>query len=134
MQDMGVPLASNQVQYSLLYRTPERNGVAQACKDAGTTLVAYSPLSQVCAPSVVYLCSLLMHAAAQSLDSWRMLVEAPVGHASFVTMHHPTSSDTPPMACMAHTAPFHRYVLPLHACGCLIALQHVHGASMTIRI
>ncbi|KAJ9522698.1 hypothetical protein QJQ45_019899 [Haematococcus lacustris] len=42
----GVPLASNQVQYSLLYRAPERNGVLEACREAGTTLVAYSPLCQ----------------------------------------------------------------------------------------
>ena len=46
LADRGVPLASNQVQYSLLYRTPERNGVMQACKDLGVTLVAYSPLTQ----------------------------------------------------------------------------------------
>ncbi len=42
----GLPLASNQVQYSLLYREPERNGVLDACREAGTTLVAYSPLAQ----------------------------------------------------------------------------------------
>ncbi|GIL51221.1 hypothetical protein Vafri_7290 [Volvox africanus] len=42
----GVPLASNQVQYSLLYRAPETNGVLEACREAGVTLVAYSPLSQ----------------------------------------------------------------------------------------
>ncbi|GIL75335.1 hypothetical protein Vretimale_8016 [Volvox reticuliferus] len=42
----GVPLASNQVQYSLLYRTPETNGVLEACREAGVTLVAYSPLCQ----------------------------------------------------------------------------------------
>lgn len=35
-----------QVQYSLLYRKPERNGVFEACKEAGATLVAYSPLCQ----------------------------------------------------------------------------------------
>jgi aryl-alcohol dehydrogenase-like predicted oxidoreductase len=44
--DRGIPLASNQVQYSLLYRKPERNGVLDACKEGGTTLVAYSPLAQ----------------------------------------------------------------------------------------
>jgi aryl-alcohol dehydrogenase-like predicted oxidoreductase len=42
----GLCLASNQVQYSLLYREPERNGVLDACREAGTTLVAYSPLAQ----------------------------------------------------------------------------------------
>ncbi|GLC36902.1 hypothetical protein PLESTB_000180300 [Pleodorina starrii] len=42
----GVPLASNQVQYSLLYRAPETNGVLEACREAGVTLVAYSPLCQ----------------------------------------------------------------------------------------
>lgn len=46
LQDRGVPLASNQVQYSLLYRAPERNGVIQACKDTNTALLAYSPLTQ----------------------------------------------------------------------------------------
>ena len=42
----GVPLSSNQVQYSLLYREPERNGVLDACREAGVTVVAYSPLAQ----------------------------------------------------------------------------------------
>ncbi|KAG2495115.1 hypothetical protein HYH03_006725 [Edaphochlamys debaryana] len=42
----GVPLASNQVQYSLLYRAPDNNGVMEACREAGVTLVAYSPLCQ----------------------------------------------------------------------------------------
>jgi aryl-alcohol dehydrogenase-like predicted oxidoreductase len=40
----GVPLASNQVQYSLLYRAPERDGVLQACRELGVTLIAYMPL------------------------------------------------------------------------------------------
>jgi diketogulonate reductase-like aldo/keto reductase len=35
-----------QVQYSLLYRRPETNGVLEACKEHGVTLVAYSPLCQ----------------------------------------------------------------------------------------
>ncbi|CAD7700092.1 unnamed protein product [Ostreobium quekettii] len=42
----GVPLASNQVQYSLLYRNPETNGVLEACRELGVTLVAYCPLAQ----------------------------------------------------------------------------------------
>ena len=42
----GIPLVSNQVQYSLLYRAPEFNGVYEASKELGTTLVAYSPLCQ----------------------------------------------------------------------------------------
>ena len=45
-QDSGVPLASNQIQYSLLYRVPESNGVIEACKEAGATVIAYSPLAQ----------------------------------------------------------------------------------------
>jgi len=40
----GVPLASNQVEYSLLHRTPERNGLLAACRELNVTLVAYSPL------------------------------------------------------------------------------------------
>lgn len=45
-QDRGTSLASNQVQYSLLYRAPETNGVKQACEEGGTSLIAYSPLAQ----------------------------------------------------------------------------------------
>ena len=42
----GVPLASNQVQYSLLYRLPEQNDVVAATRAAGATVIAYSPLAQ----------------------------------------------------------------------------------------
>jgi aryl-alcohol dehydrogenase-like predicted oxidoreductase len=41
----GVTLASNQVQYSLLYRKPEVDGVLDACRELGVTLIAYSPLA-----------------------------------------------------------------------------------------
>ena len=40
----GVPLASNQVEYSLLQRKPESTGLLQACQELGVTLIAYSPL------------------------------------------------------------------------------------------
>jgi aryl-alcohol dehydrogenase-like predicted oxidoreductase len=42
----GVPLASNQVQYSLLHRQPERNGLLETCRQLCVTLIAYSPLAQ----------------------------------------------------------------------------------------
>jgi aryl-alcohol dehydrogenase-like predicted oxidoreductase len=41
-----IPLASNQVHYSLLHRQPEFNGVKQLCHDLDITLIAYSPLEQ----------------------------------------------------------------------------------------
>ena len=41
----GVPLVSNQVEYSLLKREPEANGVLEACRELGVTLIAYSPLA-----------------------------------------------------------------------------------------
>lgn len=41
----GIPLASNQVEYSLLKRQPETNGVLDACRELGITLIAYSPLA-----------------------------------------------------------------------------------------
>ncbi len=41
----GIPLASNQVEYSLLHRQPEVNGVLEACRELGVTLIAYSPLA-----------------------------------------------------------------------------------------
>jgi aryl-alcohol dehydrogenase-like predicted oxidoreductase len=42
----GVPLASNQVEYSLLQRAPETNGVLEASRDLGVTLIAHSPIAQ----------------------------------------------------------------------------------------
>lgn len=42
----GVPLASNQIEYSLLHREPERNGQLQAARDLGITIIAYSPLAK----------------------------------------------------------------------------------------
>jgi len=42
----GIPLATNQVHYSLLHRAPEVDGVLDACRDLGVTLLAYSPLEQ----------------------------------------------------------------------------------------
>ncbi len=41
----GIPLASNQVEYSLLKRQPEVNGILDACHELGITLIAYSPLA-----------------------------------------------------------------------------------------
>ncbi len=45
LKQYGIPLASNQVQYSLLYRRPEVDGVLQACKELGVTPIAYMPLA-----------------------------------------------------------------------------------------
>jgi aryl-alcohol dehydrogenase-like predicted oxidoreductase len=42
----GVPLASNQVEYSLFKRAPETNGVLEASRDLGVTLLAYSPIAK----------------------------------------------------------------------------------------
>jgi aryl-alcohol dehydrogenase-like predicted oxidoreductase len=42
----NIPLASNQVSYSLLHRDPERNGVLEACRQLDVRLIAYSPLGQ----------------------------------------------------------------------------------------
>jgi aryl-alcohol dehydrogenase-like predicted oxidoreductase len=39
----GIPLAANQVQYSLLHREPETNGVLDACRRMDVALVAYEP-------------------------------------------------------------------------------------------
>jgi aryl-alcohol dehydrogenase-like predicted oxidoreductase len=40
----NVPLAANEVHYSLVYRKPESNGVLAACREVGASLVAYYPL------------------------------------------------------------------------------------------
>jgi aryl-alcohol dehydrogenase-like predicted oxidoreductase len=41
----GILLASNQVEYSLLHRKPEVDGVLGACRELEITLMAYSPLA-----------------------------------------------------------------------------------------
>jgi aryl-alcohol dehydrogenase-like predicted oxidoreductase len=41
----GIPLASNQVEYSLLHRQPEVNGVLDACRELRVTLIAQMPLA-----------------------------------------------------------------------------------------
>jgi aryl-alcohol dehydrogenase-like predicted oxidoreductase len=45
LADRGVPLAANQVEYSLLHRQPETNGVLDACRELGVALIAYTPLA-----------------------------------------------------------------------------------------
>jgi aryl-alcohol dehydrogenase-like predicted oxidoreductase len=42
----GVPLAANQVEYSLLDREPERSGLLDAAGELGVKVIAYSPLAQ----------------------------------------------------------------------------------------
>ena len=41
-----IPLASNQVKYSLLDRRPERSGLVDLCKKLNITIIAYSPLEK----------------------------------------------------------------------------------------
>lgn len=40
----NIPLASNQVHYSLLNRSVEKNGLLARCRELGVRLIAYSPL------------------------------------------------------------------------------------------
>lgn len=42
----GLPLASNQLEYSLLDRRIERNGTLETCQELGVTVIAYSPLGK----------------------------------------------------------------------------------------
>jgi aryl-alcohol dehydrogenase-like predicted oxidoreductase len=41
----NIPLAANQVEYHLLERTVEKNGLLDRCKELGVRLIAYSPLA-----------------------------------------------------------------------------------------
>ena len=41
----SIPLAANEVNYSLLHRAPETNGVLDACRELEVALVAYFPLA-----------------------------------------------------------------------------------------
>jgi aryl-alcohol dehydrogenase-like predicted oxidoreductase len=45
LSQRGVPLLSNQVEYSLLHRSPETDGVMKACNELGVKLIAYSPMA-----------------------------------------------------------------------------------------
>ena len=42
----GVPLASNQVQYNLIDRTIEKNGLLKRCTELGIRVIAYSPIAK----------------------------------------------------------------------------------------
>lgn len=42
----SIPLVSNQVEYHLLNRTIEKNGLLERCKELGVRLIAYSPLAK----------------------------------------------------------------------------------------
>jgi aryl-alcohol dehydrogenase-like predicted oxidoreductase len=44
LQKRGLPLAANQVLYSLLDRSIERNGILDTAKELGITITAYTPL------------------------------------------------------------------------------------------
>jgi aryl-alcohol dehydrogenase-like predicted oxidoreductase len=46
LQKSGISLVSNQVQYSLLQRKIESNGILETAKELGITIIAYSPLAQ----------------------------------------------------------------------------------------
>lgn len=42
----GIPLAANQVEYNLLNRTIEKNGLLERCRELGIRLIAYSPIAK----------------------------------------------------------------------------------------
>ncbi len=42
----GIPLASNQVEYHLLNRQVEKNGLMEACQELGVSVIAYSPMAK----------------------------------------------------------------------------------------
>jgi len=42
----GVPLASNQVHYSLLNRSAEKDGTLARCRELGVRMIAYSPIEK----------------------------------------------------------------------------------------
>jgi len=44
LKSCGISLASNQVEYSLINRAPEKSGLLKMCQDLGVALIAYSPL------------------------------------------------------------------------------------------
>ena len=45
LEKRGLPLAVNQVQYNLLHRNIEKNGILETAKELGVTIVAWGPLA-----------------------------------------------------------------------------------------
>jgi pyridoxine 4-dehydrogenase len=45
LQKRGIPLSTNQLQLSLLYRYPLENGLLSCCQDLGIQVLSYSPLA-----------------------------------------------------------------------------------------
>lgn len=45
LAERGIPLATNQIQLSLIYKFPTENGLLQACDDLGVKVLSYSPLA-----------------------------------------------------------------------------------------
>ncbi|KAL4422152.1 hypothetical protein ABPG77_006841 [Micractinium sp. CCAP 211/92] len=45
LAERGIPLAVNQVEFSLCHALPERSGLLDACQELGVGLMAYSPLA-----------------------------------------------------------------------------------------
>jgi aryl-alcohol dehydrogenase-like predicted oxidoreductase len=46
LEARGMKLATNQIEFSLLRRSPETGGLLAACRDAGVLPLAYSPIGQ----------------------------------------------------------------------------------------
>lgn len=46
LAERGIPLASNQIEFSLLRRRPETGGLLAACRELGVVPLAYSPIGQ----------------------------------------------------------------------------------------
>lgn len=46
LDDRGVPLSTNQIQFSLLSRSAETSGLLRTASDLGVSILAYSPLAQ----------------------------------------------------------------------------------------
>jgi len=60
----GVPLASNQVEFNLLNRRVEKNGLLALCRELGVTLIAYSPLAKGLLTASTRQCTVRMGCAA----------------------------------------------------------------------
>ena len=44
LEKQGIPLASNQIEFSLLRQLPKTSGLIKACSKLGIGILAYSPL------------------------------------------------------------------------------------------
>lgn len=88
LEKRGVPLASAQVQYSLLSKGPQQQEIKAVCRDLGVQMIAYSPLALGMlsgeAPHKVHLLERDLHAGAHGRCTWPVHIAGAHGRCTWL--------------------------------------------------